>query len=379
LINSNGEMRKFYLWLIIINLFQIQCKEPYNPVIDQSAKILVVDALITDEPVAQNIYLTWTIPFGGSGYFPETGAKISLIDSTGNSYFFTDAGQGQYVSDPSNLVLQYGKTYQLSVVTKDGNRFISSKQKLNPKGILNEMTAVRSQKAFQTFANSQPLVKYANGFELLVLMNTAGESSPYYRYSNNLLIEYSEKADTAGAQTSHCWRKYAMNQNFNINDNQISNPIEFQQDLGFCPVDSSFLGIVQEVAYKPPQPPLYDGVTPYLITKTLNYIIFTIKQYHINADVHQYYTEINSQLAAKDRILDPLAVQCLGNMVCTNKSDLQVLGRFELSSVQVKSYIFPFSLDQNVFFKNISPMDIDRLPESNCINNNYPSFWVYYK
>jgi len=369
-------MKNFYVALLfILCLVQLTCKEPYNAVIDQSKLILVIDALVTDEPVAQNIFLTWTTPYQTSEYLPEAGAKISLIDSSGNTYFFQDVGQGKYVSDPSQLVLQYGKIYQLSVVTKDGNRFLSSKQKLNPKGILNNITSVKKTQAFQSFANSQPIVTTANGYELLTTMNTVGDPSPYYRYSNNILIEYSSKADTA-RNTSYCWQKYNINQNFNINDNQNSNASNIQHDLGFCPVDNVFLGIVNETVNL--APPMYP---PKLMTinKTPFYIVLTIKQYHINADVHQYYTEVNSQLAAKDKIFDPLAVQCLGNMTCTNNPDLNVVGRFELSSVQVKSYIFPFSLDENYPFKSINPFDIAGLPESNCINKNYPSFWIYYK
>lgn len=86
---------------------------------------LVIEAAINDQTDVQTIRLSENVPFSNTNtYPPVTGAVINVSDNSGNNHVFTETAAGTYSSNTITGIP--GKTYQLSVTTKDGNFRASS-------------------------------------------------------------------------------------------------------------------------------------------------------------------------------------------------------------------------------------------------------------
>jgi hypothetical protein len=143
--------------------------------------------------------------------------------------------------------------------------------------------------------------------------------------------------------------------------------------LGFFPLDSIFYAIVK---YADMQPDPHDP--PVVISKNVNSYIVTFKKYHLNTDIFQYYNTLNKQLASKQRIFDPIAIQVKGNITCISNPEEAVLGLFEASSVSLLTYIIdPNSFNQKIRLWKIPAMDMDKISATGQIKNKAPYFWVF--
>jgi len=86
---------------------------------------MVVEALITDHPGWQVIYLSRSSPVNESGTRPETDAYVSVSDDLGRSTEFREQEPGAYYSWMTAGELASGITYRLNVVTSDGEVYES--------------------------------------------------------------------------------------------------------------------------------------------------------------------------------------------------------------------------------------------------------------
>jgi hypothetical protein len=87
---------------------------------------------------------------------------------------------------------------------------------------------------------------------------------------------------------------------------------------------------------------------------------------------------VNNQLAARQQILDPVSVQCIGNITCTTNPDEPVMGVFEVSSIGIYSYFYSREISgSEVDMERINPIDLTKYSESDCQVKTPPEFWMY--
>jgi hypothetical protein len=210
-----------------------------------------------------------------------------------------------------------------------------------------------------------------NGAEFIAHLNLSSENLPYFRFANTILVEYTSVKDNE-LILKYCWNKYNPNSYFNINDGEYNLSEEILHDLGFFPFDIIFYGVVQDVEYPEVGPPI-----PIYTNKYLKNYIFTIKQYHLNKDIFQYYQSLNKQLQANDRFFDPISAQVIGNMKCTDNPDEKVFGSFEASTVSVNSYKLNLTSSGNSYeIIKINPFDMDTITNSGENPYTPPKFWI---
>jgi hypothetical protein len=86
---------------------------------------LVIEAAINDQTGVQTVRLSENVPFSNANsYPPVTGAVVNVSDNSGNNYIFNESAAGVYTSNA--VAGNSGRTYQLSVTTKDGTFKASS-------------------------------------------------------------------------------------------------------------------------------------------------------------------------------------------------------------------------------------------------------------
>jgi hypothetical protein len=155
-------------FLLLLCLALSGCTEQYVIQTNTFDEALVVEATITNELKKQEIKLSRTFRFEQDGPVPEAGAQVSVTDSDGNEYTFSE-DSGRYVSD-SQFQAAPGKTYRLRIITHDGKIYDSDGVKMTT---VNEIQSVT------------PVVKTINsdkGVAIMVSSFDASNTSKYYRY-----------------------------------------------------------------------------------------------------------------------------------------------------------------------------------------------------
>lgn len=373
---------KFFFSLIIVIFTGAACKEVYYPELDATRTALVVNGLITEMPGIYTVKLSKATSFYGINANPEQRATVYVEDAEGNHYPFAETNPGTYNSDPTQLVTKYGETYTLIIQTHDNKVYKSSPQILFAKGTLDTLYSVVKRSTLTTYYGESEQFTNVLGAEFEASINLKDDPSPYYRFSNTLMVESLSQYSYFGIDTpkwpNYCWLKYIPYDYLNLTSN-FKNSGQIQQLLGFCPIDTSFFGIVHT--------PIF-GYSPALgnhqigwINMTLQYYVITFKQYHLNSDIYKYYEAVNTQLAANQQILDPVSVQCIGNISCVTNPDEPVLGLFEASSLNMYSYIYSREASGSLLdLKKISPVDIEKFPATNCRRDSVPPyFWTTMK
>ncbi len=360
--------------LCITSIIYTGCKQAYFPKLDEAQKMLVVDGLLTDESNIITVRLSNAVPFRDQAFLPEQKAILIVSDDLGRVFDFEETESGVYES--KSFQYEYGRTYSLFIKTSKNKYYRSYPQTLFPKSELDSVRDVITTETLQTTKNGKLILRTLPGLEFSVLLKNSSTSSPYFRFSNTVLVEYREKqtydfpADTL-PELFDCWRKYFPNQSFNLSE-PVNSLSEHRHTLSFCPNDTSYFSIVYEYHHR--DYPL-SSIT---YNRYLYQYVFTVKKYHINKDVHQYYKDINDQLEANNRIFDPVSFQVRGNITCDNDPEEPVLGIFEVASTSIRSYTFiDFHLDPSGRFKEIEPFDMDKIPYEGKWYNHYPPFWIY--
>jgi hypothetical protein len=106
--------RIILLFLIILP----GCITQFTPQTNEDKKLLVVEGLITDQPVANIIKLSRSLPLGTrSASDPVTGSSVTISDNSGNTFNLKESDPGTYVTDPSTFVATVGRQYTLHIKT----------------------------------------------------------------------------------------------------------------------------------------------------------------------------------------------------------------------------------------------------------------------
>lgn len=101
------------------------CVDPYDPEFEDNQESLVVEALITDQPGWQVIYLSRSSPVNERGTHAETDAYVSVSDDLDRSTEFVEQDPGAYYAWMTPDELGTGITYRLHVVTSNGEVYES--------------------------------------------------------------------------------------------------------------------------------------------------------------------------------------------------------------------------------------------------------------
>ena len=101
------------------------CVDPYYPEFEDNQKSLVVEALITDQPGWQVIYLSRSSPVNERETHAETDAYVSVSDDLGRSIEFVEQDPGAYYAWMTSGELGTGISYRLQVVTSNGEVYES--------------------------------------------------------------------------------------------------------------------------------------------------------------------------------------------------------------------------------------------------------------
>jgi hypothetical protein len=106
--------RQIILFLILV--LTGSCIEKFVPEVEEEKEMLVVEGLITDQPVAYTVKLSKSLPLGRKNIAkPVKGATVTITDDKGSVYSFKESVIGTYTTDPAKFTAKIGRIYTLHI------------------------------------------------------------------------------------------------------------------------------------------------------------------------------------------------------------------------------------------------------------------------
>ncbi|UUC45751.1 DUF4249 domain-containing protein [Flavobacterium cerinum] len=306
--------------IVLIGFGLTNCTDPYKLKTDTFEEAIVIEATITNVLQKQTVKVSRTFRFEDLIPTFEENADVTVTDSDGNEYPFVQTNNS-YTSVNEFQALP-GKKYQLTVITSDGKRYVSTKEVLPTSTPLQEVTA-----SVQTVDNIR-------GVEIRAKSYDPTNTSHYYRFEYE--ETYKVVAPKAIPFKAH-----------------LSGPSYYEQELTMVPrteeaktcysTDKSTDVLLLNTNETPE-----DRVDfPVRFISTQNYIIthrysILVRQYVQNMHAYNYYKTLK-KLSGSESILSPNQPGYLvGNIKSADNPKEKVIGFFDVSSVSSKRIFFNY-------------------------------------
>jgi len=118
---------RYFIILILLVLVCKACIEPFDPVINETQEVMVIDGMISNEPGIHQVRVSLSTPYGDPSFRPVRGCVVSVQDDLGNIAFYAEnwETEGLYEAWLDEPFLGVGKSYSLQVVAPSNNVYVS--------------------------------------------------------------------------------------------------------------------------------------------------------------------------------------------------------------------------------------------------------------
>ena len=117
-------VNKYHIIFLLL-LACSSCIEPYEPVIEESQVVLVINGMITDQPGMHYVEISKSMPYNEPSYQPVGGCVVTVTDENGDMIQFMEESMGKYSADIPGSFLSVGKAYSLQVITPNKREYCS--------------------------------------------------------------------------------------------------------------------------------------------------------------------------------------------------------------------------------------------------------------
>ena len=85
-----------YHILVLLSLVCSSCIEPFQPVIEESQEVLVINGVITDRPGIHQVTISRSTPYNDPLFNPVSGCVVRVEDDRGNIAVYEETDLGIY-------------------------------------------------------------------------------------------------------------------------------------------------------------------------------------------------------------------------------------------------------------------------------------------
>ena len=336
-----------FLTLINFILLPFSCREEIALETETFESVLVVEATITNELKRQEVKVSRTFLLEDSEQILENNADVSVTDSTGNSFSFSQNTDSVYVSDIAFEALP-DIEYTLVINTADGKTYSSNQQTLTP---ISQIDNLRAE--FVDDNVNGP------GVQVFVDSNNPNSDVQYFRYEyeetykiivpfNNLIgVNFTNFIEVGDLCGKHVFYDVEF--------------FEKTEEEGTCFSSNKNLNILQTTStnlsdnniLRFPIRFLADDVEDDIIDTSILRERYSIKvrQYIQNIEAYNYY-RILSLLGDTESVLSETQPGFLeSNLTVLNADSNRVIGFFEVASVSEQRVFFNYQ-DVNIPLPN---------------------------
>ncbi len=307
------QLLKLLFAVTILSVTTQCCIKQVNVDLRNAPRILVVEGNITTDAIPYTVKLTYSGPIVYSDTIPdeylEKEATVSIADDLGNATPLVYTSQGVYATTDADYIGKTGRTYSVTVVLKDGKKYISVPEKIP--------AAVPVSNINVTFVNQFDMYTptYLN---VAVDVKDPVNEENYYRWTFYSYSGRQTKGVSCGInciKNEFCYQKNIDKEVRILSDADINGNEIRDQIVGRC----------------------------YIYTY-LN--AFTdISQISLTREAYQFWKSYQDQQTRTGGILDPLPASIRGNVHNAENTNDFALGYFAASSVtHRKVIIVPYSI-----------------------------------
>lgn len=117
---------RFYILILLLLVFKA-CVDPFEPVINETQEVMVIDGMISDRPGLHQVRISISTPYSDPEFKPVDGCVVSVSDDLGNIEFYSESWEeaGVYEAWLDEPFLGVGKAYSLQVVSPSNRIYVS--------------------------------------------------------------------------------------------------------------------------------------------------------------------------------------------------------------------------------------------------------------
>ncbi|WP_417558845.1 DUF4249 domain-containing protein [Mesoflavibacter zeaxanthinifaciens] len=321
---------KHIILTLTIAISCFNCTEEIALETDGFEDVLVVEATLTNELKHQEVKLSRTYLIEGDTQILENGANVSIINAMGNTYNFSQNGDGIYISNTAFEALP-NINYTLYITTSNGMQYKSTETELTPISTIDELYAELTEEG-------------ANADKVQVLVNSNNETTnaQYFRY------EYIE--------THKITVPYYSTLDAKIN-NVVGDGLQYNiytvpktENKQTCYITNSSNTIIQTSTSD-----LETNIVnkfPIRVIEKDNALLreqysILVKQYVQSFEAYQYYKIINDLSADESLLSESQPGFVVGNIMPIDNNSKRAIGYFDVSSVSSQRLFSNFN-DLNI-------------------------------
>lgn len=307
--------------ILLIGFGLTNCTDPYKMKTDTFEDAIVIEATITNILEKQSVKVSRTYTFEDFGPVFEENADVTITDSDGNEYPFVQDNRN-YVSLNAFKAVP-GKHYQLTVITSDGKKYVSTQEVLPVDSPLQDVTA------------SVATVDDIRGVEIRAKSYNPNNTSQFYRF------EYEESYKVIAPR----WIPFKAH---------LSGPSFYETELTMVPrteeaqtcystdksTDIILLNTRETIEDRVDFPVRFISTQNYIITHRYSILV---RQYVHNLHAYNYYKTLR-KVSGSDNILSPNQPGYIrGNIKSVNNPNEKVIGFFDVAPVSSKRIFFNYT------------------------------------
>jgi len=290
------------------------CIEPIEFETELSAKNIVVEGSITNQPGPYTVKLSTPSPYGSQQVRPVGAATITLFENSMLLGEFEEKESGQYILESSNFRGEPGKMYHIEIVLEDGRTYRSQPERLpEPVPVDSLVFSIESQVFLSEFGREQEK-QFAKIESVFSIPET--EESVFLRWeaeSHYSFIDVDAVLLQPPGLPKVCYIPDLPNpQRIELfNGQQFEANTTFQQEVVGHDADYTF-----------------------------NWARgYRVRQFSITEKAHAYRADLQKVANVEGTIFDPPPAAVRGNIFNVNDSEELVQGYFEAAAVDEAAYI----------------------------------------
>jgi hypothetical protein len=307
------QLLKIIFVIAVFSFIGPSCIKQVDVALRNAPPILVVEGNITTDSVPYTVKLTYSGPIAYSDTIPdqylEKDARVTIADELGNVTPLTYTTQGVYTTTDANYIGKTGRSYSVTVVLKDGKKYISVPEKIKPAVAISAVNA--------TFVNQFDMF-YPTYINISVDTKDPAADENYYRWNFMAYSGRQTRGVSCGINcimNEYCYQKNADKEVRILSDAAINGNDIRDQTVGRC----------------------------YVYTYLNDFV--DVSQLSMTREAYQFWQHYQDQQIRTGGILDPLPASIRGNVYnAANTGDI-ALGYFSASSVTHRKFILvPYSI-----------------------------------
>jgi len=165
---------KLLLQYSLVLILLHNCREPFDVEVPAGNSLLVVNAMITDQPGPYMVKLSRSSPLGSFDFPAEIGSVVTIESASGEIETLEEAHDGYYFTSEGGIRGAVGEQYRLSIQTRNEETYQSDWK------LLKQSPPIDS--VYSTFRQQATVDGFVEGVQTFVDTHDPANSTEFYRY-----------------------------------------------------------------------------------------------------------------------------------------------------------------------------------------------------